>query len=60
MYPENGMRDFFMDADGNMWWGSQPNNHVGYFYLAGPEIKDTDTNKPAAKKPGAPSGMVQE
>ena len=54
------MRDFFMDADGNMWWGSQPNNHVGYFYLAGPEIKDTDSGKPASKKPNAPSGMIQE
>ncbi len=61
VYPENGIRDFFMDPDGNMWWGSQPNNHVGYFYLAGPEVKDTDTNAPTTKKPGqAPSGLVQE
>jgi virginiamycin B lyase len=35
LYPENGMRDFFQDAEGRMWWGSQANNRVGYFYLAG-------------------------
>jgi hypothetical protein len=34
VYPENGMRDFFQDAEGRIWWGSQPNNRVGYFYLA--------------------------
>jgi hypothetical protein len=28
-------RDFFQDADGRIWWGSQANNRVGYFYLAG-------------------------
>jgi virginiamycin B lyase len=35
LFPENGMRDFFQDADGRIWWGSQANNRVGYFYLAG-------------------------
>jgi virginiamycin B lyase len=35
VYAENGMRDFFQDAEGRIWWGSQPNNRVGYFYLAG-------------------------
>jgi virginiamycin B lyase len=34
LFPENGMRDFFQDADGRIWWGSQPNNKVGYFYIA--------------------------
>jgi virginiamycin B lyase len=37
LFPENGMRDFFQDADGRIWWGSQANNRVGYFYLAGSE-----------------------
>jgi hypothetical protein len=36
LFPENGMRDFFQDADGRIWWCSQANNRVGYFYLAGP------------------------
>jgi virginiamycin B lyase len=35
LFPENGMRDFFQDAEGRIWWGSQANNRVGYFYLAG-------------------------
>jgi virginiamycin B lyase len=35
LFPENGMRDFFQDAGGRIWWGSQANNRVGYFYLAG-------------------------
>jgi hypothetical protein len=29
------MREFFRDAQGRMWYGSAPNNKVGYFYLAG-------------------------
>jgi hypothetical protein len=29
------MRDFFQDAEGRTWFGSQANNRVGYFYLAG-------------------------
>ena len=33
-YADNGMRDFFLDADGHMWYGSPPNNRVGYFYLS--------------------------
>jgi hypothetical protein len=28
------MREFFRDAQGRMWYGSNPNNVVGYFYLA--------------------------
>ena len=27
------MREFFRDADGRMWYGTSPNNKVGYFYL---------------------------
>jgi virginiamycin B lyase len=38
LFPENGVRDFFQDADGRIWWGSQPNNRVGYFYLAGSAV----------------------
>jgi hypothetical protein len=33
-FAENGMRDFFLDAQGHIWFGSPPNNKVGYFYLA--------------------------
>jgi len=35
-YPraENSMRDFFMDEQGRMWFGSPVNDKVGYFYLA--------------------------
>jgi len=28
------MREFFRDSQGRMWYGSAPNNKVGYFYLA--------------------------
>jgi hypothetical protein len=28
------MRDFFMDAQGRMWFGSPVNDKVGYFYVA--------------------------
>src|SRR5712671_7458769 len=35
LFSENGMRDFFQDAEGRTWFGSQANNRVGYFYLAG-------------------------
>jgi streptogramin lyase len=31
---ENAMREFIPDAQGRMWFGSAPNNKVGYFYLA--------------------------
>jgi len=31
--PENSMRDFFLDDQGHMWFGSPPNDRVGYFYL---------------------------
>jgi hypothetical protein len=32
---ENCAREFFRDSEGRMWYGSSPNNKVGYFYLAG-------------------------
>jgi hypothetical protein len=28
------MRDFFLDDQGRMWFGSPANDRVGYFYLA--------------------------
>jgi streptogramin lyase len=42
---ENCAREFFKDAQGRMWYGSSPNNVVGYFYLT---KKDTPA-KSAAK-----------
>jgi streptogramin lyase/cytochrome c5 len=33
-YADNGMRDFFTDKEGRMWFGSPPNNRVGYFYVS--------------------------
>ena len=33
-YTDNGMRDFFLDNDGRFWYGSPPNNKVGYFYIS--------------------------
>jgi streptogramin lyase len=33
-FSDNGMRDFFKDAQGRLWFGSPPNDLVGYFYLA--------------------------
>jgi hypothetical protein len=38
-YADNGMRDFFLDKDGRIWFGAPPNNRVGYFYLAGKQRK---------------------
>jgi virginiamycin B lyase len=32
---ENTMREFYLDAQGRMWFGTPANNKVGYFYLAG-------------------------
>src|ERR1035437_8838826 len=34
-HSEPAMREFFRDSQGRMWYGSAPNNKVGYFYLAG-------------------------
>jgi hypothetical protein len=33
-HPELAIREFFMDDLGRMWYGTNPNNKVGYFYLA--------------------------
>ena len=33
-FSENTMREFFLDDQGRMWWGSPSNNIVGYFYIA--------------------------
>jgi virginiamycin B lyase len=34
-HSENTIREFFLDAQGRMWYGSPSNNKVGYFYLTG-------------------------
>jgi virginiamycin B lyase len=34
-HSENTIREFILDADGRMWYGSPSNNKVGYFYLTG-------------------------
>jgi len=66
VYAENGMRDFFPDPQGNMWWGSQPNNHVGYFFLAGPPVAaekgamaNSEKSKTTVKKTEAPAPMQE-
>ena len=33
-YVDNGMRDFFLDKAGYFWYGSPPNNRIGYFCLS--------------------------
>jgi hypothetical protein len=33
-YTDNGMRDFFLDKDGRIWYGTPPNNKIGYFYIS--------------------------
>ena len=33
-YADNGMRDFFLDKEGRIWYGSPPNNKIGYFYVS--------------------------
>jgi streptogramin lyase len=34
-HSEIAMREFFRDEQGRMWYGTNPNNRVGYFYLTG-------------------------
>jgi hypothetical protein len=34
-HPELALREFFRDSQGRMWYGTAPNNKVGYFYLTG-------------------------
>ena len=36
VHAENMMKEFFLDKQGHMWYGSAPNNKVGYFYLTEP------------------------
>jgi hypothetical protein len=36
------MREFFLDSQGRIWFGTPTNNRVGYFYLTG-------TNERASK-----------
>jgi len=33
-HSENSLREFFIDAQGRIWYGSPSNDRVGYFYLA--------------------------
>jgi hypothetical protein len=33
--PENYMQECFLDASGCRWFGSPPNNKVGYFIVSG-------------------------
>ena len=32
-HAELAIREFFRDSQGRMWYGTAPNNKVGYFYL---------------------------
>jgi streptogramin lyase len=32
-HSEIAMREFFRDSQGRMWYATNPNNKVGYFYL---------------------------
>jgi hypothetical protein len=34
LHAENMMKEFFLDSQGRMWYGSPPNNTVGYFYIS--------------------------
>ena len=34
-HPENALKEFFLDAHGRMWFGTPPNNRVGYFTIPG-------------------------
>ena len=36
-HSEGLMREFFLDAQGRMWFATPTNSRVGYFYLAGPD-----------------------
>ena len=35
-------REYFLDAQGRMWFGTPANNKVGYFYLAGATLRAGD------------------
>jgi virginiamycin B lyase len=34
-HSENDLKEFFPDGQGRIWYGSAPNNRVGYFYVTG-------------------------
>ncbi len=38
-HSENTIREFFLDAQGRMWYGTPANNKVGYFYLTSASTK---------------------
>jgi streptogramin lyase len=42
-HSENTIREFFLDNDGRLWYGTPSNNKVGYFYL-----KNDSPNSPRA------------
>jgi len=44
-HAELAMREFFRDSQGRMWYGTPPNNKVGYFYLAGKSGAATSASK---------------
>jgi hypothetical protein len=44
-HSEIAMREFFRDDQGRMWYGTNPNNKVGYFYLT----SKNDRTKSAGK-----------
>jgi streptogramin lyase len=35
-HSEAMMREFFLDAQGRIWFATPTNNRVGYFYLTSP------------------------
>jgi virginiamycin B lyase len=42
-HSEIAMREFFCDSQGRMWYGTNPNNKVGYFYLASKSAGRTES-----------------
>jgi streptogramin lyase len=38
------MREFFRDEQGRMWYGTNPNNKVGYFYLTSESERTESTS----------------
>ena len=52
-HAEIAMREFFRDSQGRMWYGTNPNNKVGYFLLSKQErrnrIRQQVRNQPLKK-----------
>ena len=44
-HSENTIREFFLDTEGRMWYGSPSNNKVGYFYLTDGESGSARTQQ---------------